>query len=72
MKSIAAIAKTVLGLFIDDSSLAIAIVALLAGLAALAHSGLIGSPLVAMLVLVGGTVLLLLENVIRTAARRGS
>ncbi|MEA3155950.1 MAG: hypothetical protein QOK44_3539, partial [Betaproteobacteria bacterium] len=63
--------KTLLGLFFDDGSLAIAIVSLLVALALLAHAGLLASALVTIVLLVGGTLLLLLENVIRTARRQG-
>jgi hypothetical protein len=61
--------KTLIGLFFDDGSLALAILALLASLALLSRAGLIASPLVLMVLLVAGTVMLLLENVIRTARR---
>jgi hypothetical protein len=60
--------KTLLGLFFDDGSLALALIGLLVALALLAHAGL-ASPLITMVLLVGGTLLLLLENVLRTAAR---
>jgi hypothetical protein len=63
--------KTLLGLFFDDGSLALAIVALLVSLALLANGGLVASPLIMIVLLVGGTLLLLLENVIRTVRRHG-
>jgi hypothetical protein len=63
--------KTLLGLFFDDGSLALAIVALLVSLALLANGGLVASPLVMIVLLVGGTLILLLENVIRTVRRHG-
>jgi hypothetical protein len=63
--------KTLLGLFFDDGSLALAIIALLVSLALLANGGLVASPLVMIVLLVGGTLILLLENVIRTVRRHG-
>jgi hypothetical protein len=60
--------KTLLGLFFDDGSLAIAIVSLLVSVALLAKRGLLASPLI-MALLVVGTLILLLENVIRAARR---
>jgi Flp pilus assembly protein TadB len=71
MNAIVQTVKTLLGLFFDDGSLAIAIVSLLVALALLAHAGLLASALVTIVLLVGGTLLLLLENVIRTARRQG-
>jgi hypothetical protein len=70
MNAIVQASKALLGLFFDDGSLAIAIVTLLVALALLAHAGLT-SPLITMVLLVGGTLTLLLENVIRTARRDG-
>jgi len=72
MKAIVQTFKTLLGLFFDDGSLALAIVTLLVSVALLARSGLLASPLILMLLLVGGTLILLLENVVRTARRRSS
>jgi hypothetical protein len=69
MNAIVRTMKTLLGLFFDDGSLAVALIGLLVALALLAHAGLLASPLVTIALLVGGTVLLLLENVLRTAAR---
>jgi hypothetical protein len=69
MNAIVGTIKTLFGLFFDDGSLAVAIIGLLAALALLAHAGLLVSPVITMVLLVGGTLLLLLENVIRTAAR---
>jgi hypothetical protein len=63
--------KTLLGLFFDDGSLALAIVALLVSLALLANGGLVASPLTMIVLLVGGTLILLLENVVRTVRRHG-
>ena len=58
--------KTVLGLFFDDGSLAIAIVALLVWVALLARAQLV-PPSLPMALLVVGTLVLLVENVVRTA-----
>jgi hypothetical protein len=69
MNAIAQAVKTVLSLFIDDGSLALAIIALLAAVYMLAHVALLASPPVLMALLVGGTLLLLLENVFRAARR---
>jgi len=62
--------KTLLGLFFDDGSLALAIVALLVSLALLANGGLVASPLITIVLLVGGTLILLLENVTRAARQQ--
>jgi hypothetical protein len=70
MNAIVQTFKTLAGLFFDDGSLALAIVALLGSLVLLAHAGL-ASPLIMMVLLVVGTLVLLLENVIRTARRQG-
>jgi hypothetical protein len=71
MNSIVQTFKTLAGLFFDDGSLALAVVALLVCVALLAKGGLVASPLIIMTLLVVGTLLLLLENVIRTARRHG-
>jgi hypothetical protein len=63
--------KTLAGLFVDDGSLALAIIALLVLVALLAKGGFIASPLVLILLLVAGTLILLVENVVRTARQRG-
>jgi hypothetical protein len=70
MNSIVRLLKTMLGLFFDDGTLALTLIGLLAALALLARGGLLASPGIAMGSLVGGTLLLLLENVVRTARRR--
>jgi hypothetical protein len=67
MNAIVQTVKTVFGLFFDDGSLALAILALLVASYMLARVGGFGSPLLLMALLVGGTLALLLENVIRTA-----
>jgi hypothetical protein len=69
MNAIVGTIKTLFGLFFDDGSVAVAIIGMLVALALLAHAGLLVSPVVTMVLLVGGALLLLLENVIRTAAR---
>ena len=66
MNAIVQTLKAVLGLFIDDGSLALSILALLVWTALLAQSQLVAWP-VLMALLVGGTLILLLENVVRTA-----
>jgi hypothetical protein len=66
MNAIVQTLKAVLGLFFDDGSLALSIVALLVWMALLAQLQLVASP-VLMVLLVGGTLMLLLENVVRTA-----
>jgi hypothetical protein len=63
--------KTLAGLFVDDGSLALAIIALLVLVALLAKGGFIASPLVLILLLVAGTLILLVENVVRTARQGG-
>jgi hypothetical protein len=66
MNAIVRTFKAVLGLFFDDGSLALSIVALLVWMALLAQLQLVASS-VLMVLLVGGTLMLLLENVVRTA-----
>jgi hypothetical protein len=71
MNAIVQTVKTVFGLFFDDGSLALAILALLVAIYMMARVESLASPLLLMALLVGGTLLLLLENVIRaTRARR--
>jgi hypothetical protein len=69
MNAIVETIRTLFGLFFDDGSLAVAIIGLLVALALLTHAGVLASPVITMAALLGGTLLLLLENVIRTAAR---
>ena len=69
MNAVVGMVKTLLGLFFDDGSLALGIVSLLAALAVLTHAGLLTSAPTTMVLLVGGTLLLLVENVIRTSRR---
>jgi hypothetical protein len=68
MKTILAILREVAGLFVDDGSLALAILAVVAVAAFLAVV-LKVSALAVGLVLLGGCVAVLIENVIRTAHR---
>jgi hypothetical protein len=70
MNAIVQTLKTVFGLFVDDGSLAFTIITLLVCVAMFSQSPLIRSPLALMALLVGGTVALLLENVIRAARVR--
>jgi hypothetical protein len=56
--------KTVLGLFVDDGSLAIGILALLVWVGLFAR---VAPHAAVIILLVGGTVILLLENVMRAA-----
>jgi hypothetical protein len=68
MKTLLAILREVAGLFVDDGSLALAILAVVAVAAFLAIV-LKVSALAVGLVLLGGCVAVLIENVIRTAQR---
>jgi hypothetical protein len=62
--------RGVLGLFFDDGSLALVILGLLVVTSLLRPAGLIGEP-AAMAILVAGTVIALIENVVRTALASG-
>lgn len=68
MKILDTIVRELFGLFVDDGSLALAILALLGVIAVLMHEALIGKGLAAT-VLVAGSILVLVENVVRTARR---
>lgn len=68
MRTLTAILREVAGLFVDDGSLALAILAIVAVAAFLAIV-LKVSAFVVGLVLLGGCVAVLIENVIRTAQR---
>lgn len=68
MRTLTAILREVAGLFVDDGSLALAILAIVAVAAFLAIV-LKASAFVVGLVLLGGCVAVLIENVIRTAQR---
>jgi hypothetical protein len=61
--------KTLASLFFDDGSLALAILALLVWVTVFARGGLAGSSASLIALLVGGTLLLLSENVVRTVRR---
>jgi len=67
VKRIANTLRVLTGLFFDDGRLALAIVALLACTAVVAKHA---SSRTAMALLVGGTLLLLVENVVRAARGR--
>lgn len=64
-----AMVKTLIGLFCDDGSLAVGIAILIVSVALLAKTVLFSIPLAVMVTLVAGTVVVLLENVVRTARR---
>ena len=68
MRTLTAILREVAGLFVDDGSLALAILAVVAVAAFLAIV-LKVSALAVGLVLLGGCVAALIENVVRTAQR---
>ncbi len=69
MKTLIAILREVAGLFVDDGSLALAILAVVA-IAAFLAIVLKITALTVGLVLLGGCVAVLIENVVRTAQRR--
>jgi hypothetical protein len=66
MALISNIVRELTGLFIDDGSLAVATVAILGAVGAARYAGLVGSTAAAVL-LCGGLVLVILENVLRSA-----
>ena len=68
MKILDTIARELFGLFVDDGSLALAILALLGLIALLMHESLMDKGFTALL-LVGGSILVLIENVVRTSRR---
>ena len=68
MRTLTAILREVAGLFVDDGSLALAILAVVAVAAFLAIVLKI-SALAVGLVLLGGCVAVLIENIVRTAQR---
>jgi len=70
MNAIGNAARGVLGLFFDDGTLALVILALLAATGFARNWGWIGDP-GAMGGLVGGSIVALLENVLRSARRKG-
>ena len=66
MSSLLKLLREIAGLFFDDGSLAIAVLAILTLTAILVNISSIGAP-AAMAFLVGGVTAALLENVLRTA-----
>ena len=68
MRTLTAILREIAGLFVDDGSLALAILAVVAVAAFLAIV-LKVSALAVGLVLLGGCVTVLIENIVRTAQR---
>jgi hypothetical protein len=68
MRILDTIARELFGLFVDDGSLALAILALLGAIAVLMHAALLDQGLAAA-ILVSGGMLILVENVMRTARR---
>jgi hypothetical protein len=67
MNALARALRGLFGLFVDDGKLALTLIALLLAVGLLTHAGAVDGSL-ALLLLVGGTVIALLANVIRTAA----
>jgi hypothetical protein len=67
MTALARALRGLFGLFVDDGKLALTLIALLLAVGLLTHAGAVDGSL-ALLLLVGGTVIALLANVIRTAA----
>lgn len=68
MKMLSTIGRELFGLFVDDGSLAQAIVVLLAVIALLAREEFIDISYAAVL-LVAGSIIVLLENVVRSARK---
>jgi hypothetical protein len=68
MKTIKTIFRELFGLFVDDGSLALAILALLAVVALLVHEALLNMNQAAVL-LVAGNIVVLIESVVRKKAR---
>jgi hypothetical protein len=68
VRALEALGRELLGLFVDDSSLALVILALLGAVAFLTHASWLDQGSAA-LALVGGAFAVLLENVVRTARR---
>jgi hypothetical protein len=67
MSALARTLRGLIGLFVDDGKLALTLIGILIGVGLLAHFGAADGSL-ALPLLVGGTVVALLANVIRTAA----
>jgi len=68
MNSLNMIIKELFGLFVDDGSLAYATLGLLGVIALLVHEAVVDSNL-AGVVFVAGVIIVLIENVVRTAKR---
>ena len=68
MKTLSTIGRELFGLFVDDGSLALAILILLAVIALLARDALIDVSHAAVL-LVAGSIIVLIENVVRSAGK---
>jgi hypothetical protein len=66
MAVISTIVRVLVGLFIDDRSLAVATIAILVAVGAARYAGLVGNTAAAVL-LCGGFALVILENVLRSA-----
>lgn len=66
MKMLNTIGRELFGLFVDDGSLALAILALLGSVALLMHEAPMDTGLAAV-ALVAGTILVLVENVVRAS-----
>jgi hypothetical protein len=69
MNAVLGALRELAGLFLDDASLAIAVLVVLASTAMLVHAAGVGGS-AAMALLVGGVVAALVENVLRTARIR--
>jgi hypothetical protein len=68
MNSFARAVRGLIGLFVDDGKLALTLIALLVAVGLLVYARTVDGSL-ALVLLVGGTVIALLVNVIRTAAQ---
>ena len=68
MRAIKVVVRELIGLFIDDGSLALAIVVLIGAIALLLKTALL-APLVGGVLIFVGLVLILAENLIRSARR---
>jgi len=69
MSFVQTVASELFGLFVDDGSLAIGILVLVAAIAGLQYAGVI-APAITGVAVFAGLVLLLLENVLRHARSR--
>jgi hypothetical protein len=68
MKTIKTIFRELFGLFVDDGSFAVAILALLAVVALLVHAALLDMDQAAVL-LVAGNIMVLVESIVRKTVR---